>query len=98
MMKQQCFSSFKIQLLNFHEILYISYKIETKKIINLLNYSTNEEFKFATKNDYVINSQTTKSKHNQNNSIKFETESIKSSLCDYSNTFSYRRYNSSCKQ
>ena len=56
MMKQQCFSSFKIQLLNFHEILYISYKIETKKIINLLNYSTNEEFKFATKNDYVIDS------------------------------------------
>ena len=36
---------------------------------------------------YVIDSQTTKGKYNQNNSIKFETESIKSSLCDYSDAF-----------
>ena len=32
---------------------------------------------------YVIDSQTAKNKYNQNNSIKFETESIKSSLCDF---------------
>ena len=32
-------------------------------------------------------SQTPKDKHNQNNSIKFETESIKSSLCDYFDVF-----------
>ena len=32
----------------------------------------------------VTNSQTSKDKFNQNNSIKFETESIKLSLCDYS--------------
>ena len=31
--------------------------------------------------------QTAKDKHNQHNSIKFETESIKSSLCDYSDAF-----------
>ena len=31
-----------------------------------------------------LDSQTAKGKYNQNNSIKFETESIKSSLCDYS--------------
>ena len=36
---------------------------------------------------YVIDSQTAKDKYNQKNSIKFETESIKSSLCDYSDVF-----------
>ena len=52
-MKQQCFSSLKIQkkqLLNFHKILWVSYKLETQKIINLLNDSTNKESKFSTKN------------------------------------------------
>ena len=34
-----------------------------------------------------MDSQTAKGKYNQNNSIKFETESIKSSLCDYSDAF-----------
>ena len=34
-----------------------------------------------------MDSQTAKGKYNQNNSIKFETESIKSSLCDYSDSF-----------
>ena len=36
---------------------------------------------------YVIDSQTAKGKYNQSNSIKFESEIIKSSLCDYSNAF-----------
>ena len=45
--------------------------METKKIINLLNDSSNEESKFATKKWYVIDSQTAKNKYNQNNSIKF---------------------------
>ena len=54
----------------------------TQKIINLLNDSSNEEFKFATKKWYAIDSQRTE-KYNKNNSIKFETETIKSSLCDY---------------
>ena len=61
--------------------------METQKIINLLNDSRNEESKFATKKWYVIDSQTAKDKYSQNNSIKFETESIKSSLCDYSDPF-----------
>ena len=34
--------------------------METRKIINLLNDSSNEECKFATKKWYVIDSQTTK--------------------------------------
>ena len=54
--------------------------METQKTINLLNDSSNEESKFATKGSYVIDSQTGKNKYNQNNSIKFKTESIKSSL------------------
>ena len=44
--------------------------METQKIINLLNDSSNEEAKFATKKSYVIDSQTAKDKCNQNNSIK----------------------------
>ena len=74
----------KKQLLNFHKILWVSYKMETQKIINLLNDSSNEESKFATKKWYVIDSQTTKGKYKQGDTIKFETETIKSSLCDYS--------------
>ena len=61
--------------------------METQKIINLLNDSSNEESKFATKKCYNIDSQTAKDKYNQSNSIKFEAESIKSSLCDYYDAF-----------
>ena len=32
---------------------------------------------------YVIDSQTAKERDNKSNSMKFETESVKSSLCDY---------------
>ena len=61
--------------------------METQKSINLLNNSSNEESKFVTKKWYVTDSQTTKGKYKQGNTIKFETESIKSSLCDYSDAF-----------
>ena len=61
--------------------------METQKIINLLNDSIKKESKFATEKWYVINSQTEKDKYSQNNSIKFETESIESSLCDYPDAF-----------
>ena len=59
--------------------------METQKIISLLNDSSNEESKFATKKWYVIDSQTTKGKYKQGDTIKLET--IKSSLCDYSDAF-----------
>ena len=59
--------------------------METQKILNLLNDSSNEESKFTTKKVVCyIDSQTAKDKYNQNNSIKFEQDSLKSSLCDYS--------------
>ena len=61
--------------------------METQKIINFLNDSSNEEAKFATKRWYVIDSQTTKGKYKQGDTIKFEIETIKSSLCDYSDAF-----------
>ena len=54
---------------------------------NIINDSSNEESKFATKKWYVIDSQTTKGKHKQGDTIKFETETIKSALCDYSDAF-----------
>ena len=56
--------------------------METQKIINLLN-----DLKFATKKWYVIDSQITKGKYKQGDVIKFERETIKSSLCDYSDAF-----------
>ena len=61
--------------------------METQKIIYLLNDLSNEESKFATKKWYVIDIQTTKGKYKQGDTIKFETETIKSSLCDYSGAF-----------
>ena len=61
--------------------------METQKIINLLNDSSNKESKFAAKKWYVIDSQTAKGKYKQDDTIKFETESIKSSFCDYSDAF-----------
>ena len=61
--------------------------METQKIMNLLNDSSNEESKFTTKKWYVIDSQTAKGKYKQGDTIKFETETVKSSLCDYCDSF-----------
>ena len=65
----------------------IIYKKETQKIINLLNDSTTEESKFATKKWYVIDSQTATGKYDPNNSMQFKTRNIKSSFYDYSDAF-----------
>ena len=61
--------------------------METQNIINVLNGSSNQESKFGTKKWYVIDSQTTKGKWKQSDTIKFETETIKSSPSDYSDAF-----------
>ena len=50
--------------------------IQAMKNLNLL-----------TKKWYVIDSQTVKDKYNKNISKKVETESIKTSLCDYSDAY-----------
>ena len=60
--------------------------MEMQKILNLLNDSDNESSKFATKKWYVIDSES-KVNYSHPYPIKFSTKSIKSSLCDYSNTY-----------
>ena len=61
--------------------------MEIRKIINVIIDLSDEEPKFATKKWNVIDSQTTKVKYKQGDTIKFETGTIKSSLCDYSDAF-----------
>ena len=56
--------------------------METQKIINLLNDSSNEESKFATEKWYVIDSQTTNGKYKQGSTVKFETETMSLSMSE----------------
>ena len=60
--------------------------METQKITNLLNNSKNEYSKFATKKWYVINSES-KGNYSHEKPIKFLTNSLESSLCDYSDAY-----------
>ena len=60
--------------------------METQKILNLLNGSDNENSKFGTKNWYVINSESS-GNYSDANSIKLLTDSLESSLCDYSDAY-----------
>ena len=60
--------------------------METQKIVNLLNNSENEYSKFATKKWYVINSES-KGNYSHENPIKFLTNSLESSICDYSDAY-----------
>ena len=61
-------------------------KMETQKIVNLLNGSDNENSKFATKKWYVIDSES-KGVYSHENPIKFLTSLLESSLCDYSDAY-----------
>ena len=60
--------------------------METRKIVNLLNGSDNDNSKFSTKRWYIIDSES-KSNYSQGDERKFLTRSIESSLCDYSDTY-----------
>ena len=60
--------------------------METQKIVNLLNGSDNDNSKFETKKQYIIDSEI-KGDYSQNDEIKFLTGSIESSLCDYSDAY-----------
>ena len=57
--------------------------MKTQKIVNLLNSSENEYSKFATKEWYIIESES-KDNYSRENPINFLTNSLESSLCDYS--------------
>ena len=64
--------------------------METQKIANWLGDEGNESLKFATRKWYVINDQnkTDYGEGNENGTtIKFETQVIKSNLCDYSDAY-----------
>ena len=60
--------------------------METQKIVNLLNGSDNENSKFATKEWYIIDSES-KGNYSHKDEIKFLTISLESSLCDYSDAY-----------
>ena len=60
--------------------------METQKIINLLNNAENEYSRFATKKWYIIDSES-KGNYSHENPIKFLTNSLDSSLCDYSDAY-----------
>ena len=57
--------------------------METQKIVNLLNGTENENSKFGTRKWYIIDSET-KGNYSPDNKIKFLTNSLESSICDYS--------------
>ena len=64
--------------------------METQKIVNLLGDANNESSKFATRKWYVINDQnnTNYGEGNEDGTtVKFETQVIKSNLCDYSDAY-----------
>ena len=60
--------------------------METQKIVSLLNSSENEYSKFATTKWYVIDSES-KGNYSHENPIKFLTNSLESSLCNYSDAY-----------
>ena len=60
--------------------------METQKIINLLNASDNENSKFATKKQYIINNESN-SDYSRHNPIKLLTSSLESSLYAYSDAY-----------
>ena len=60
--------------------------MEAQHTVNLSNGSDNENSKFATNKWYFIDSQS-KGKYSHKNKIKFLTNSVESSLCDYSDAY-----------
>ena len=58
----------------------------TQKIINLLNSTKNEYSKYATKKWYVIDSKS-QGNYSHENPIKFLTNTLESSICDYSDAY-----------
>ena len=57
--------------------------MEYKKIINLLNDTTNQTSKFRTRNWVEINDESQRT-YNANSDIEFKISMIRSNLCDYS--------------
>ena len=60
--------------------------MEYKKIINLLENTTNQRTKFRTKNCVEINDES-RGTYDTNNQIRFKTSMLRTSLCDYSDAY-----------
>ena len=60
--------------------------MEQEKIINLLEYIPNQSNKFRTKNWVEINDDS-RGMYNMSIQIKFKTLMLRTSLCDYSDTY-----------
>ena len=71
--------------------MLLLYKMESQKIINLLNSNNTESPKSATKRWYIIHDQNSGGNpygDGKNNvSIKYDTKVIKANLCDYSEAY-----------
>ena len=57
-----------------------------QKIINLLDNTPNQTYKFKAKNWVEINNES-QGMYNENNQIRFKTTILRSSLCDYSDAY-----------
>ena len=60
--------------------------MEYQKILNLLDNTPNQPFKFETKNWVKINDES-QGTYNEDIEIKFKTSMLRSRLCDYSNAY-----------
>ena len=60
--------------------------MEYQNIINLWENTPNQPTKFRTKNWVEINDDS-RGMYNTNNQIKFKTSMLRTSLCDYSDTY-----------
>ena len=64
--------------------------MEYQKLANLLDDASNKTSKFKTKNWVEINDES-RGAYDVGSQIKFKTTMLKSSLCDYSDTYSMLR-------
>ena len=60
--------------------------MEYQKIVNLIDDTSNQPYKFRTKNWVEINDES-RGAYNVNSQIKFKTTMLRSSLCDYSDVY-----------
>ena len=60
--------------------------MEYQKIANLIGDTSNQPYKFKTRNLVEINDES-RGVYNVNSQIKFKTTMLKSSLCDYSDEY-----------
>ena len=63
--------------------------IKYKKIINLLGNSLNQPFKFRTRKTFLQKNDESRGTYSTNTHIKFQAWMLKSSLCDYTDGYTF---------